>query len=554
MNWFIDLLTESSVAHTLLIISLVISFGLALGEIPFFKIKLGIAGVLFSGLAFGHFGITIAPHIMHFLREFGLILFVYAIGLQVGPGFVNSFLQNGIKLNIMAASIVILGAIITVLISTIGNIDIPVAVGLFSGATTNTPSLAAAQEILGGMSSIDSETLKHPGLGYAVAYPFGIIGIIITMLLTKYLFKINVEDEATSFLQAQKANANRPVWIDLEIENTNLDGLTIAQIPFFDSMHVVVTRILHEGKVKVVNNQTQLATGDSIRLVGNKKKLEELKILIGPESEFNLKEISSNLFTKRFVVTNKEAVGKTVGELRTFYGVIIPRLLRPEVELTPTNAVHIQFGDELHIVGSKESLKQVEQILGNSLEKLSHPQIVPIFIGITLGVILGSWPFFVPGVPSAIKLGLAGGPLIIAIILSRVGNWGTMTWHLPKSSNIILKDIGIVLFLGCVGLNSGDQFVNTLTNGDGLYWMACSILITLLPLLIVAFVAKGLYKMNFLSVCGLLAGSMTDPPALAFANSFSRSSAVSIAYATVYPLVMILRIISAQLIILFFIN
>ena len=553
MDWIISLLTEDSVAHTLLIISLVISTGLALGEIPFFKIKLGIAGVLFSGLAFGHFGMTIDGHIMHFLREFGLILFVYAIGLQVGPGFVNSFLQNGIRLNIMAASIVILGAVITVVISYFGGIEIPVAVGLFSGATTNTPSLAAAQEILGSIESIDSETLKHPGLGYAVAYPFGIIGIILTMLLTKMFFKVNVESAAASFKKSQKENANNPIWIDLKIENTNLKGLTIDEIHFFESMDVVVTRILHDGQVQIVNSLTQLDIGDSIRLVGEKKKLDELKILVGPESELNLKDISSNLlYSRRFVVTNKEAIGKTVGELRTFYGVSIPRIQRPEVELTPNGSVHIQFGDELHVVGSEESLKKIEQVLGNSLEKMSHPQIVPIFIGITLGVILGSWPFFIPGIPSAIKLGLAGGPLIIAILLSRVGNWGTMTWHLPKSSNIILKDIGIVLFLACVGLHSGDQFVNTLVNGDGFYWMACSILITLLPLLIVAFVAKGIYKINFLSVCGLLAGSMTDPPALAFANSFSSSPAVSIAYATVYPLVMILRIISAQLIILLF--
>ena len=274
MHWFINLLTEQSVAHTLLIISLVISFGLALGEIPFFKIKLGIAGVLFSGLAFGHFGITIDSHIMHFLREFGLILFVYAIGLQVGPGFVNSFLQNGIRLNIMAASIVILGAVITVVLSYFGNIEIPVAVGLFSGATTNTPSLAAAQEILGSMPSIDSETLKHPGLGYAVAYPFGIIGIILTMLLTKYFFKVNIESAAQSFSKIQKENANHPVWIDLKIENTNLEGLTVEQIHFFDAMEVVVTRILHHGQVQIVNNLTQLKTGDSIRLVGEKKKLE----------------------------------------------------------------------------------------------------------------------------------------------------------------------------------------------------------------------------------------------------------------------------------------
>lgn len=553
MDWFINLLTGHSVAHTLLVISLVISLGLALGEIPFFKIKLGIAGVLFSGLAFGHFGMTIDGHIMHFLREFGLILFVYAIGLQVGPGFVNSFLQNGIKLNIMAASIVILGAITTVVISYFGGIEIPVAVGLFSGATTNTPSLAAAQEILGGMPFIDDETLKHPGLGYAVAYPFGIIGIILTMLLTKYLFKVNVETAENDFKQTQKENANQPIWVDLKIENANLNGLTVDEIHFFESMEVAVTRILHNGQVQIVNNLTQLNLGDSIRLVGEKSKLDELKMLIGPESDVNLKDLSSNLLlSKRFVVTNKEGIGKTVSELRTFYGVTIPRIKRPEVELTPNGSVHIHFGDELHVVGTEESLKNIEKILGNSLETMNHPQIVPIFIGITLGVILGSWPFFVPGIPSAIKLGLAGGPLIVAILLSRIGNWGTMTWHLPKSSNIILKDIGIVLFLACVGLHSGDQFVNTLVNGEGFYWMACSVLITLLPLVLVAFIAKGIYKTNFLSVCGLLAGSMTDPPALAFANSFSNTSAVSIAYATVYPLVMILRIISAQLIIILF--
>ena len=367
-------------------------------------------------------------------------------------------------------------------------------------------------------------------------------------------FNINIRSEADTFTEIQKENESHPVWLDLKIENTNLNGLTIEKIPFFEAMEVVVTRILHDGQVDVVNDQTLLKTGDSIRLVGDKKNLEQLKILIGSESEFNLKEISAYLFSKCFVVTNKEAIGKTVGELRTFHGVSIPRIQRPEVELTPTQSVHIHFGDELHVVGSEESLTQVEKILGNSLETLNHPQIVPIFIGITLGVILGSWPFFIPGIPSAIKLGLAGGPLIIAIILSRVGDWGTMTWHLPKSSNIILKDIGIVLFLACVGLHSGDQFVNTLVNGDGLYWMACAVLITLLPLLLVAFVAKGIYKVNYLSVCGLLAGSMTDPPALAFANSFSSSPAVSIAYATVYPLVMILRIISAQLIILFFIT
>jgi putative transport protein len=394
--------------------------------------------------------------------------------------------------------------------------------------------------------------LKLPGLGYAVAYPFGIIGIILSMLLVKRFFKVNVAAESENFAQLQLQNARHPVWKDLTVENPNLNNLSIAQIPFFDSMGVVVTRILHNDQVSIATPDSRLCIGDSIRLVGDPEKLEDLKILIGTDSQFNLKDISQNLLTKRIVVTNKEAVGKSVGELRTFYAVTISRIQRPDVEFTPSNAVHVHFGDELYVIGSKEAMDRIEKVLGNSLETLSHPQIVPIFIGIALGVLLGSWPFYLPGIPSAVKLGLAGGPLIVAIILSRVASWGTMTWHLPKSSNIILKDIGIVLFLACVGLNSGDRFVETLVNGDGFYWMACAVLITLLPLLIVGFIAKAFYQINYLSLCGLLAGSMTDPPALAFANSFSPSPAVSIAYATVYPLVMILRIMAAQLIVLLF--
>jgi len=552
MNWLIQLITGESVSHTLLVLSLVISTGLALGRLSLFGIQLGIAGVLFAGLAFGHFGITIDAEIMHFLREFGLILFVYAIGLQVGPSFVNSFFRYGVQLNIMAAGIVVLGALITLGISFFGHIEVPVAVGLFSGATTNTPSLAAAQEALRGFADGDNPVLKLPGLGYAVAYPFGIIGIILSMLLVKRFFKVNIEAETESFNRIQQQNAHRPVWKDLTVENPNLNNLSIAHIPFFEAMDVVVTRILHNDQVSLASADSHLFLGDSIRLVGDPEKLEQLKILIGTDSKFNLKDFPQNLLAKRIVVTNKDAVGKSVGELRTLYSVTISRIQRPDVEFTPSNSVHVHFGDELYVIGGKEAMDRIEAVLGNSLETLSHPQIVPIFIGIALGVLLGSWPFYLPGIPSAIKLGLAGGPLIVAIILSRVASWGTMTWHLPKSSNIILKDIGIVLFLACVGLHSGDQFVETLINGDGFYWMACSVLITLLPLLIVAFIAKAYYQVNYLSLCGLLAGSMTDPPALAFANNFSSSPAVSIAYATVYPLVMILRIMAAQLIVLFF--
>jgi putative transport protein len=289
--------------------------------------------------------------------------------------------------------------------------------------------------------------------------------------------------------------------------------------------------------------------GDTIRLVGEREQLQSLKILIGHDADINLQEMAKNLLSKRLKVTNKDTINQTIGDLCVRYGVTISRVLRPDVEFTPTSSLHVHFGDELHVVGSQDALNNIEKALGNSLEELSHPQIMPIFIGITLGVLLGSWPFYLPGIPSALKLGMAGGPLLVAIMLSRIGNWGMMSWHLPKSSNIILKDIGIVLFLACVGLHSGDEFLETLLHGDGLYWMACATLITLLPLLIMALVGRIIFKLNYLSLCGLLAGSMTDPPALAFANNLNSSAAVSIAYATVYPLVMILRIIAAQLII-----
>lgn len=529
---------------------MVVASGLVLGRVSLAGIQLGIAGVLFSGLLFGHFQLTINPEVMHFLREFGLVLFVYAIGLQVGPSFVSSFFRYGLRLNGMAAAIVILGALITVLISIFGAIPMPVAVGLFSGATTNTPSLAAAQQVLSGIAGIDSETLKMPGLGYAVAYPFGIAGIILAMLLNKRLFKVDIADEAKNFADQQQQDTHVPIWKDLRVENPNLNGLTLRQIPFFEGMNVVMTRILHNGAVDVAGQESRLAIGDTIRLVGEREPLEQLKILIGPESDIDLKQIATNLQSKRLVVTNKAAIGQTIGNLCMLYGVTISRIHRPDVEFSPSSSVHVQFGDELHVVGNQDALSSIEKALGNSLEELAHPQIMPIFIGISLGVLLGSVPMYLPGIPSAVKLGMAGGPLLVAIMLSRVGNWGTMTWHLPKSSNIILKDIGIALFLACVGLHSGDQFVETLVRGDGFYWMACAALITLLPLLIVAAVGRIVYKLNFLTLCGLLAGSMTDPPALAFANNLSPAAAVSMAYATVYPLVMILRIIAAQLIIL----
>lgn len=551
MPWIADLFQHDSVPHAMLVISLVVASGLVLGGLKVAGVRLGIAGVLFSGLIFGHYDLTINAEVMHFLREFGLVLFVYAIGLQVGPGFVSSFFKYGLRLNGMAAAIVVLGALIAVAISVVGEIPMPVAVGLFSGATTNTPSLAAAQQVLSSLPDVDGATLKMPGLAYAVAYPFGIVGIILSMLLVKRLFNVQVDKEADDFARHQRQQAQIPVWEDLVVDNPNLNGLTIAQIPFFEGMGVVITRILRKGasEVEIAGQDTPLMSGDTIRLVGEAEPLRRLKILIGPDADINLQEIPGNLLGKRLLVTNKAAINQTIGKLCLRYGVTISRVHRPDVEFTPTSAMHVHFGDELNVVGSQEALDNIEKALGNSLEALDHPQVMPIFIGISLGVLLGSWPFYLPGVPTELKLGMAGGPLLVAIVLSRIGNWGTMTWHLPKSSNIILKDIGIVLFLACVGLHSGDEFLETLFNGSGFYWMACASLITLLPLLIVALFGRIVFKLNYLSLCGLLAGSMTDPPALAFANNLHGSAAVSLAYASVYPLVMLLRIVAAQLII-----
>jgi putative transport protein len=462
---------------------------------------------------------------------------------------VRALFNEGLRFNALAAAVVLLGAICAVASSVVGGIPLSAAVGLFAGATTNTPSLAAAQQVLETLPALEADTLKLPGLAYAVAYPFGILGSILSMVLVKRGFAIAIEQEAEQFDAVQQQQAHVPIWKDLMIENPNLDGLTLADIAFFQDMGVVITRILHGDTVTVASPNSKLHSGDTLRVVGQAESLEQLKLLIGSEAHVDLKQLASHLHSKRLVVTNKAAIGHTIGELCAVYGITISRIHRPDVEFTPVPSVSTQFGDELHAVGTQEALAALEKALGNSLETLNHPQVMPIFIGITLGILVGSVPLMLPGMPTALKLGMAGGPLLVAIVLSHIGNWGAMTWHLPKSSNIILKDIGIVLFLGCVGLYAGDQFIHTLTDGDGLCWMAWGIATTLLPLLIVAAVARYVMGLNYLSLCGLLAGSMTNAPALAYANALNPSAAVSMAYATVYPLVMIMRIITAQLII-----
>ncbi|MBK8190118.1 MAG: putative transporter [Vampirovibrionales bacterium] len=559
MDWLVALIDSNNVtvAHSVLVLCLVTALGLALGSIRIGGVGLGTAGVLFSGLLFGHLGIGLPKEVLEFVREFGLILFVYTIGMQVGPGFLEAFKKHGLLLNSLAAAVVLLGVGITLLISLYGGVPLPAAVGLFSGATTNTPSLAAAQQALTEASTaLTPLQLKMPGMAYAVAYPFGIMGIILTMLLIRFMFRINPLRDAQRFIREQRKSAKTLQNLNVEVTNSNVAGLTIAELPFITDLNLVISRILHGAHVELVTDDTRLELGDVLHAVGAQEDLKKFVILVGQETETDLKTLPTELIARPIVVTRRAAAAQTIGELNLLqrHNVQVTRVTRGDVQLTPRPDLHVQFGDILLVVGEPHALDICAKELGNSLRELNFPQVVPIFVGIALGVVLGSYPMFLPSIPAPVKLGMAGGPLIVALLLSKIGNVGRLNWYLHPSSNFILRELGIILFLACVGIHGGDRFVSTLTHGDGLYWMAMASIITLAPLLIVGLIGRGFFKLNYTILCGLLAGSMTDPPALAFATAAVRSDAPNVSYSTVYPLVMILRIIAAQVMVLVFLN
>lgn len=549
-----NLFVADSVAHAVLILSLVIVFGLALGNIKIFKINLGVAGVLFAGIIFGHFNFTIDPSVMEFVREFGLILFVYTIGMQVGPGFFSSLKREGLKLNLLAAAIVVLGVLLTIIIGRLAFVPREAAIRIFSGATTNTPSLAASLQAMKDVAGVSPEVLKLPAIGYAVSYPFGIMGTILTMILIRKVYRIDLKKETKDYVEIQQKDTPSLTTINLEVTNKNLDGLQIQKIPGLGGSGVVISRVMQNNILQMAQPQTILKSGDVLLVVGPKEKLEELRIVIGQESKIDLRVIDSRITNKRILVTRKAVLGKTIVELnlRARYNVTVTRVIRAEVEFAASSDIVLQFGDILLVVGEEQAIKQAALELGNSPKDLDHPQIVPIFVGIILGVIVGHLPIYLPGINVPVKLGLAGGPLLVAILLSFIGRLGPLIWYMPKNTNLMFREVGISLFLAGVGLKAGDKFFQTLTQGPGLYWMLGGVLITFLPLVVVAVVARVRFKLNFMPLCGLLAGAMTDPPALAFANSIVSSNAISMSYATVYPLVMILRIIAAQLLVLFF--
>ncbi len=546
-------------AWAVLVLCAVAILGLAIAGIKVRGVGIGIAGVLFAGILVGHMGFGINHDIMDFVREFGLILFVFTIGLQLGPSFFASMRNDGFKLNLLAASIILLGTAATIGVAFFAGVDGAAAAGLFSGATTNTPSLGAAQQTLSVLaaqpgSALTAERAALPALAYAVGYPVGVFGIIGMMLFFRTVFRVDPVKEAEEFRAAQRKGIEPLVRMNLVVENPNLEGIEIGNIPGRRETGVRISRIKRAGaeEVELATDQTVLHTGDRILAVGAHRQLEAFRMVVGRETGEDLMRVPGRVAFRRVVVTHKEVLGKTISELglESLYGVTVTRVLRADVEMTAVPDLRLQFGDFLHVVGDEENIARASAVLGNSLQALNETRFIPVFLGILLGVAAGLAPLHLPGLPVPVRLGLAGGPLVLAILLGRLGRLGPLVWYMPANANTALREMGIVLFLACVGLKAGEKFVPTLLSHDGLLWFGGACVITLVPLLLVGLFARLVLRVNFIALCGLLAGSMTDPPALAFANAVSRSDAPSVAYATVYPLTMLLRIMSAQLLVL----
>lgn len=552
MNWLIDLFTKPSVAQQIIAITLTAAIGLMFGKIKIKGISLGGAGALFVGIVLGHIGLRIDSNVLHFIQEFGLILFVYTIGMQVGPGFMDSIRRHGLVLNVLSTSIVFLGVVVTLCLYFFTDMhnNVPVLIGMLCGAVTNTPSLGAANSVL-ATASMDSSLT---GIGYAVAYPFGVIGIIFVMLLVRIIFRQNPDKAAKDYAADIAENTKRIESCSLTLDNQNLFGTMLKDIPDLISSGVVVTRLMRGNDIFSPNGKTVIQEGDKLHIVGMPEAVAIMEKIIGrrlekPITKENTTDSDRAILVKTVLVTNKKVLGKTIAALALAerYNVNVSRVVRSGFKFTGRLDLRIKFADKLRLVGTAEGIEAAAKELGNSLTALDHPEILPAFLGIFLGVIAGSIPIAIPGMPTPLKLGLAGGPLIIAILLSRKRKIGPLNFFMSNSANLMLREFGLTLFLSCVGLNAGIKFFDVLLNGDGLYYMGLAAFITFIPLAIVATIGHLIFKVNFLSLCGVLAGATTDPPALAFANSQADSEAVNIGYVSVYPLTMLLRILSAQI-------
>lgn len=554
MDWIVDLVSKQSFAQTVIIFGLVIALGIWFGKIKIFGISLGVTWVLFVGLFFSFMGVSVNHELQDFLKEFGLVLFVYTLGLQVGPGFFASLNRNALVTNMLAAMVVLFGVSITLVLYYFTNNPISIMTGIMSGAVTNTPGLGAAQTTMTNLHTTGAGT-SMVTLAYAVAYPFGVFGIIISMLLLKRIFKVNIEHETELQNKLIHFREDRVISKHLKLENHQLVGKPISTIFEMIKKPIVVSRMFHNGVIISPTPREILSENDVLLIVAPKNTFEQLHVLIGSESDMNLKTaLESKLVSNHVVVTNKEITHRRLGDIPEFHqhDFTFTRLYRAGTQMVPSGNISLQLGDTVKVVGTQEGLDRISKVLGNSLKRLEVPDIAPIFIGIVLGIIVGSIPFQIPNIPVPVKIGLAGGPLIVALLLSRFGNKFYLNNYTTNSANLMIRELGITLFLASVGLSSGSILAKAFIGGGGFYWIGLGILITIIPLLLVGIIAKKYFKKNFFEICGLLAGASTDPPALAFALKIAGNDIPSSTYATVYPLTMILRIVVAQLLILMF--
>lgn len=559
MDWLINLFTTTdSVAHIVLLYAIVIAVGVYLGKIKIGGISIGVTFVLFAGIAAGHIGFTAPTNILSFLQEFGLILFVFMIGLQVGPGFLESFRKGGITLNLLSTVMVVLNVIVMfacyyIFFDTSDPKNLPMMVGTLYGAVTNTPGLGAANEML--YSIFDKGEVPQIASGYACAYPLGVLGIIGATIAIKYIFGIKLEKEEEELAKEEEDNDDvKPHFMDLEVTNLYLEGKTLAQVHNFLNRDFVCSRILHDGHVSIPNGSTIFHIGDKLFVVCAENDAEAIIAFIGPTINVDWKKQDEPMVSKRILVTRSSINGKTLGQMHfsSAYGVNVTRVTRQGMDLFAIPSLSLQVGDRIMVVGPEDAVNRVAAVMGNSIKRLDAPNIATIFVGVFIGILFGSIPVAIPGIPVPIKLGIAGGPLIIAILIGRYGYKVHLVTYTTTSANMMLREIGLMLFLASVGIKAGDGFLETVIQGDGVKYVYTGFLITIIPILIIGIIARKKYKFNYFTIMGMIAGTYTDPPALAYANSICSKEAPSIGYSTVYPLSMFLRIFTAQIIVLFF--
>ena len=561
MDWIINLFTNTeSVAHIALLYAIVIAIGVYLGKIKIFGISLGVTFVLFAGILAGHVGFTGPKEILTFIQDFGLILFVFMIGLQVGPGFFESFKKGGVTLNMLSASAILLNILVMfgcyyLFFDTSNPNNLPMMVGTLYGAVTNTPGLGAANEALLSVFPNGAPSIAN---GYACAYPLGVVGIIGATILIKYICKIDTDEEEQQLNDEDAANPHAKAHnMHLRVENSYITGRTLREVSEFLNRDIVCSRILHDGVVSIPNSKTHFEVGDELLVVCAEADAEAIKAFIGPEVEAEWdreKDEVQHFVSRRIIVTRPEMNGKTLGKMHfsSVYGVNVTRISRQGMDIFAGRNHHFHVGDKILVVGPEENVNRVAEIMGNSVKRLDAPNIATIFIGIMVGIIFGTLPFAIPGMPVPLKLGIAGGPLIIAILIGRFGYRMKLVTYTTTSANMMLREIGLVLFLASVGIKAGAGFWDTVVQGDGLKYVGCGFLITIIPILIIGTIARLKFKFNYFTIMGMLAGTYTDPPALAYANASCSKEAPAVGYSTVYPLSMFLRIFTAQIVVLFF--